>query len=80
MKNIYYAIAVKDQILGIDTGNDFNLYFGKPSIRDISDYSVFCDKEGAEHFLGYCKKHYKDSILNHAEVKKIIVDISLEET
>lgn len=77
MKNTYYAVVVKDQIMGIDTGNDFELYFGKPSIRDISDYSVFCDKEGAEHFLRYCKKHYKDSVLNHAKVKKITININV---
>ena len=77
MKDYFYAIAVEDQILGIDS--DFGVYFEEPTVRNISECSVFPDKKGAERFLRYCKQHYKDALLNCAKVKKLVVNISFEE-
>ena len=45
MKDYFYAIAVEDQIMGIDS--DFGVYFKEPTIKNISECSVFPDIEGA---------------------------------
>lgn len=76
MKDYFYAIAVEDQIMGIDS--DFGVYFEEPTVRNISECSVFPDKKGAEHFLRYCKQHYKDALLKYAKVKKLVANISFE--
>lgn len=77
MREYFYAIVVEDQIMGIDS--DFGVYFGKPTVRDINEYSIFPDREGAEHLLRYCKQHYKDALLKYAKVKRLVVDINTED-
>lgn len=77
MKDYFYAIAVEDQIMGIDS--DFGVYFEEPTIKNISECSVFPDRKGAEHLLRYCKQHYQDALLKYAKVKKLVVNISFEE-
>ena len=81
MKQEFYCIAAKNQIMGIDTGNGFELFFEEPSIMNLGDLIVFRDKKGAEHILRYYKENCPNekTILNHAEVKKLVLDISLEE-
>lgn len=76
MKDYFYAIVVEDQIMGIDS--DFGVYFEEPTVKNISECSVFPDREGAEHLLRYCKQHYQDALLKYAEVKKLVVNISFE--
>ena len=53
MKDYFYAIAVEDQIMGIDS--DLGVYFEEPTIKNISECSIFPDRKDAEHFLRYCK-------------------------
>ena len=77
MKDYFYAIAEEDQIMGIDS--DFGVYFEEPTIKNISECSVFPDREGAEHLLRYCRQHYKDALLKYAKVKKLVANISFEE-
>lgn len=77
MKDYFYAIAVEDQIMGIDS--DFGVYFEEPTIKNISECSIFPDKKGAEHLLRCCKQHYQDALLKYAKVKKLVVNISFEE-
>lgn len=76
MKDYFYAIAVEDQILGIDS--DFGVYFVEPTIKNISECSVFPNREDAEHLLRCCKQRYQDALLKYAKVKKLVVNISFE--
>ena len=77
MKDYFYAIVVADQIMGIDS--DFGVYFEEPTIKNISECSVFPDRKGAEHLLRYCRQHYKDALLKWAKDKQLVANISFEE-
>ncbi len=55
MKQEFYCVAVKNRIMGIDTGNNFELFFEEPSIMNLGDLVVFRGKKVQNIFFDITK-------------------------
>lgn len=74
---ILYGIMVKSKVVGIDPS--LNVYMKDLDFGKLDYLPLYYDKEDAEQLLKYIKENHKynTAILNHAEVKKITININV---